>query len=121
MDIFKKTLAPITDEAWKEINEQATSVFKNVLSARKFVDVEGPHGLDFGAVARGRLHVPEGQEKNPVKFGIHQVHPLIECRIPFTLDIWELDNSVRGAEDIELEPLEKAAREIALFEEKAIY
>src|SRR5699024_3682715 len=37
------------------------------------------------------------------------------------LDIWELDNASRGAEDIDLANLEKAARQIASFEEQAIY
>jgi uncharacterized linocin/CFP29 family protein len=49
------------------------------------------------------------------------VQPLIETRIPFELDVWELDNAVRGAQDIELGTLEQAAKKIALFEEKAIY
>lgn len=40
------------------------------------------------------------------------------CDRGFDLDIWELDNEVRGAEDIDLEPLEEAACKIAIFEEQ---
>lgn len=120
MDILRKSLAPISDHAWDEINDTALEVLTSVLSARKFVDVEGPKGWDFAALSTGRIQVPKDQ-KSAVKYGVHQVLPLVEARIPFELNIWELDNVARGAEDIDLDALEDAAREIAKFEENAIY
>ena len=120
MNFLKKTLAPITSAAWDEIHEEATDIFKSVLSARKFVDVSGPHGLDFGAIPTGRIDV-KSKKKAAVQYGMNQVLPLVETRVGFTLDIWELDNAARGAEDIDLDNLEKAARNMAAFEERAIY
>ncbi len=120
MDILRKSLAPISQEAWEEINDTAVEVLSEVLSARKFVDVEGPQGWDYAALNLGRIEVPANQ-KGKVKYGISQVLPLVEARIPFELNIWELDNAVRGAEDIDLDAMEDAAREIAQFEEKVIY
>lgn len=120
MDILRKSLAPISDHAWDEINDTALEVLTSVLSARKFVDVEGPKGWDYAALSTGRITVPKDQ-KAVVKYGVHQVLPLVEARIPFELNIWELDNVARGAEDIDLDALEDAAREIAKFEENAIY
>lgn len=120
MDILRKSLAPISSKAWEEINETAADILTSVLSARKFVDVEGPKGWDYAALSEGRLNVAANQ-KGDVKFGINQVMPLIESRLPFELNIWELDNSERGCEDIELGNLEDAARKIAQFEEKVIY
>ncbi len=120
MDILRKSLAPITTEAWEEINDTAVDVFTSVLSGRKFLDVEGPKGWNYAALSTGRINVPAAQ-KGKVKYGINQVLPLVEVRIPFELNIWELDNVARGAEDIDLDALEDAAREVAQFEEKAIY
>ncbi len=120
MDILRKSLAPISNEAWEEINEAAVDVLTSVLSGRKVLDMEGPKGWDYAALPTGRINVSAGQ-KSAVKYGIHQVLPLVEARIPFQLNIWELDNVARGAEDIDLEAMEEAAREIAKFEEKAIY
>ncbi|MBW6497404.1 MAG: bacteriocin family protein [Bacteroidales bacterium] len=120
MDILRKSLAPISQKAWEEINETAVEVLSSVLSARKIVDVEGPKGLDFAALSTGRIQVPANQ-KGAVKYGIHQVLPLVETRIPFELNVWELDNVARGAQDIDLGPMEDAARKIAQFEENAIY
>ncbi len=120
MDIFKRSLAPITQKAWEEINETAIDIIKPTLTGRKFVDIKGPHGLGFASVPLGKLTIPEKQEGS-LKYGVHQVSPLIEPRIQFKLKTWELDNIERGSKDPELEPLEDAARKIAGFEENAIY
>lgn len=121
MDILKRELAPIPAEAWLEIDEQATRSLKAILSARKVVDVTGPMGTDFPGVPEGRLDFPAGQSKKGLTFGIHKVHHLVETRIPFELDINEMDNVVRGAKDVDLANLEKAAQDIALFEESVVY
>ena len=121
MDILKRELAPIPAEAWTEIDEQATRSLKAILSARKVVDVNGPMGTDFPGVPEGRLDYPAGRSDEDFTFGIHKVHHLVETRIPFELDVEEMDNVVRGARDIDLSNLEKAARDIALFEESVVY
>jgi len=121
MDILKRSLAPITQKAWQEIEEQAKITLTSHLSARKFVDVEGPKGWDFAAVQLGRLDVPKNNKVAGVDFGVHKVQPLVETRSFFELDLWELDNIERGAEDIDLSEMEKAAKQIAVFEEKAVY
>lgn len=121
MNILKKSLAPLTDEAWEEVKSEAEKVFKATMTARNFVDIDGPYGFDFSAVSTGRLYTPENQSKSGVNYGIRQVLPLIEVRKPFTLDIWELDNLSRGAKDADIDNMMKAAEEIALFEENIIY
>jgi uncharacterized linocin/CFP29 family protein len=121
MDILKRSIAPITDEAWKEIDSQARRVLKPLLSARRLVDVEGPRGWDYAAVPLGRIEVGGKKETGIVDYGVHQVLPLVEARIYFDLEIWELDNIARGAQDVDFAPLEKAAHEIARFEEEAVY
>jgi uncharacterized linocin/CFP29 family protein len=121
MDILKRSLAPMTDEAWAEINDQAKKTLLSTLTARRFVDVAGPKGWEYAASSLGRLDIPENQPARGVRYGIHRVQALIETRVPFELEIWELDNIIRGAKDVELQPLIEAAQKIALFEEEAIY
>ncbi len=115
-------MAPVDASAWAQIDDIARQALLTHLSARKFVDVVGPFGIGHACVPLGRLQVPAGQ-KHPsgLQYGIHQVQPLIETRIPFTIDQWELDNIVRGAKDVQLDSLLAAARDIADFEEQAIY
>ncbi|MCK9274007.1 MAG: bacteriocin family protein [Syntrophales bacterium] len=121
MDILKRSLAPITEAAWKEIDNQAKKLLQPLLSARRVVDVDGPKGWGYGAVTLGRLEIPGSQPVAGIDFGVHKVLPLVEARAFFDLDIWELDNLVRGSKDIDLGSMDEAARSIALFEENAIY
>lgn len=121
MNILKKSLAPITDKAWKEISEQADRILNIYLTARKFVDIDGPNGMEMGGVPTGRLLLPGEASNTGINYGIRDYLPLVEVRKPFDLDLWELDNVNRGARNVELGPLEEAAKEIAMFEENAIY
>jgi uncharacterized linocin/CFP29 family protein len=121
MDILKRELAPIPMEAWTEIDTQATRTLKAMLSGRKFLDVTGPMGTNFPGVPEGRLSYPEKQGDQQSIYGIRKVHHIVEVRVPFELDIEEMDNVVRGAKDVDLSAMEEAARKIALFEEKVIY
>ncbi|MBN2451583.1 MAG: bacteriocin family protein [Lentisphaeria bacterium] len=120
MDILRRSHAPISAAAWSVIDDSARDTLAASLSARRFVDVSGPHGIDFACVPVGRLSVPEGQDRADVCFGVHQVLPLVEARISFAVQQWELDNIGRGAKDVELESLVKAARRIAVFENEAV-
>jgi len=121
MDILKRSISNITDEAWSEIDNQAVKVLRSNLSGRKFVDVTGPFGWEYASYPLGRLRVPKEQKKEDVQYGIHQVMPLVESRVFFELDVWELDNITRGSKTPDLGPLEEAAKKIALFEEEAIF
>ena len=121
MDILKRELAPIPVGAWAEIDAQATRSLKAMLSGRKALDVTGPMGTEFPGVPEGRLTYPPKQPKGGLTYGIRTVHHIVEVRVPFELDIDEMDNVVRGAKDVDLSKLEEAARNTALFEEKVIY
>lgn len=120
MDILKRELAPISDKAWNEIDGRAIEVLKTYLSARKVVNVDGPKGWEYNFIPEGRLTEIQGKEGD-VKSGVYKATPLVEARISFDLNKWELDNITRGAKDIDLKSLEEAVKKIALFEEKAIY
>ena len=121
MDILKRTLAPVTDEAWAVIDAQATRTLKGNLSARRLVDFSGPHGPHCAAVNLGLVKPGKAAAMRGVDWGIRQVQPLIEVRVPFTLELVSLDSVTRGNETPELRELEAAARLIALFEETAVY
>lgn len=114
-----RELAPISEEAWKEIDERASEVLKNYLSGRRVVKVTGPKGWDYNVVTEGRLENLVDEEK--LCYGTYQALPLVEARAEFEMDRWELDNLNRGAKDVDYTPLENAVKEIALFEENAIY
>jgi uncharacterized linocin/CFP29 family protein len=121
MNFLRRELAPISSQGWIEIDSAAKNALAANLSGRKFITVNGPHGLDYASVPLGRLAVPEKQSGTTVHYGVHQVLPLVETRSDFSLPIWEMDNIERGAKDLNLDTVIKASCEIAAFEEKAIY
>jgi uncharacterized linocin/CFP29 family protein len=120
MEILKRALAPLTEEAWKEIENQARITIKGNLTTRSVVEVSGPHGWDFSAVATGRLRLGNKPVEG-VPWGLREVMPLVEVRLPFTLDLREMDSITRGLKNPELGPVIEAARKVAVFEEKAVY
>ncbi len=120
-DLLKREFAPITERAWEEIDEQATRVIQRNLCARRVVDVSGPHGWQHGAVDLGRIHLAENPAEFGVQWGTRELLPLIELRVPFTLDRIELDNVSRGCKDPDLDAVQQAAEQIARFEDTAVF
>ena len=120
MDNLHRELAPISDEAWAQIEEEAARTFKRHLAGRRLVDVHGPAGQGFSAVGTGRV-----RDIDPPGEGVtarqRQVAPIVELRAPFTLSREEIDDVERGAEDSDWQPVKDAARQIAFAEDRAIF
>jgi len=120
-DWYRRTLAPVTPEAWAEIDSAALRILKEQLSARKLVDLNGPHGAELGALNLGRLEIGETSGPGEVPWGLRTATPLVETRIPIVLKQMELDNISRGCSDPDLGSVEESARKLVLFEETAIF
>ena len=121
MNNLHRELAPISDAAWAQIEEEASRTLKRHLAARRVVDVEGPKGLDFSAVGTGHL-----QQIEPPGEGIQAsqriaMRSLVELRVPFELTRQAIDDVERGAEDSDWAPLKEAARKIAFAEDRAVF
>jgi len=120
-DILRREIAPIPAEAWAEIDEQAAKILRGNLSARAIVDVDGPHGLALGAINLGGVVADQGQTLKGVNWGLRDVLPLVEMRVPFKLGVADLDNVARGGKTPDLGSVVQAAYKAALFEETAVY
>jgi len=119
MDLLKREHAPITPEAWKQIDDEAKRVLRLDLAGRHLVDLDGPHGWHYAAVNTGELLArPEGGLGVP--WGLRAVVPLIELRVPFELSIAVLDGASRGAV-LDLPAVVGAAEKTAHAEDTAIF
>jgi uncharacterized linocin/CFP29 family protein len=114
-------LAPITDAAWEQINEEATRSLKHFLAARRVVDFDGPSGWDTSSVSLGRVSALDTAPIDGVAASVRRLLPLVELRTPFTLSRAELDAAERGADDNDLAPVIEASRRAAYAEDNAIF
>lgn len=120
-DFLKRTLAPITDAAWKLIDDEAARILKGNLSGRALVGFSGPHGLSAAAVNLGGVKPAAAEAVAGVGWGVRQVLPLVEVRVPFALSAADLDDVARGGASPDLSVVVAAAQRAALFEERAVY
>ncbi len=120
MNNLHRELAPISDKAWAQIEEEASRTLKRHLAARRVVDVPDPKGLDLSAVGTGHLH----QIKSPadgIQAAQRDAKALVELRVPFELSRQQIDDVERGATDSDWTPVKEAARKIAFAEDRAVF
>jgi uncharacterized linocin/CFP29 family protein len=120
MNNLHRGLAPISDKAWAQIEQEASRTIKRYLAARRVVDVPDPKGLELSAVGTG--HVRQIQSPGDgVEAVQRDVQALIELRVPFELSRQQIDDVERGASDSDWSPVKEAARKIAFAEDRAIF
>jgi uncharacterized linocin/CFP29 family protein len=120
MNNLHRELAPISESAWTQIEDEATRTLRRYLAGRRVVDVTGPAGSSFAAVGTGRVRDIESPGEG-VRARQHKVAALVELRAPFRLDREEIDDVERGAQDSDWQPVKDAARQIAFAEDGAIF
>lgn len=120
MNNLHRELAPISDKAWVQIEEEASRTLKRHLAARRVVDVPSSKGLELSAVGTGHLH----QIKAPsagIQAAQRDVKALVELRVPFELTRQAIDDVERGATDSDWTPVKDAARKIAFAEDRSVF
>jgi len=120
MNHLMRELAPITDEGWKAIEEEAGRRLTTYLAARKLVEFEGPKGWAHSAAEHGRADLVTGPTEG-VSAARRRVLGLVELKAQFMVSRAELADAERGAQDLELDELDRAAERIALAENVAVF
>ncbi len=119
MSNLHRELAPVTAEAWAQIEEEARRTFTRNAAGRRVVDVSGPDGPTLSAVGTG--HVSEVDSGSAgVRILRREAQPVIELRVPFTVTRAAVDDVERGAQDSDWQPVKDAAKSIAFAEDRAI-
>jgi uncharacterized linocin/CFP29 family protein len=120
MNNLHRELAPISDAAWADIEEEASRTLKRYLAARRVVDVPDPKGLTLAAVSTGHTQPIEGPGEG-VRAIRRDANALVELRVPFELTRQAIDDVERGSTDSDWAPLKEAARKIAFAEDRAVF
>ncbi|RXH57609.1 family 1 encapsulin nanocompartment shell protein [Granulicella sibirica] len=120
MNNLHRELAPISDAAWDQIEEETTRTLKRYLAGRRVVDVPTPSGIALPAVGTGHL-VSIASPGEEIIARQREVKPLVELRVPFELTREAIDDVERGSDDSDWQPAKDAARKIAFAEDHAIF
>lgn len=120
MNNLHRELAPISEKAWDQIEEEASRTLKRYMAARRVVDVVGPKGPELSAVSTGHLL----EAKSPgdgIQASLREAKQVVQLRVPFELTRRAIDDVERGANDSDWSPLKDAARKIAFAEDRAVF
>lgn len=120
MNNLHRDLAPISSAAWSDLEEEARRTFKRHIAGRRVVDVVGPGGEKLAAVGTGHLMAVDPPAEG-VHAGLRLSQPLVELRVPFTVDRQSVDDVERGAKDADWQPVKDAAKQIAFAEDRAVF
>ncbi|MEV0321575.1 family 1 encapsulin nanocompartment shell protein [Streptomyces sp. NPDC050658] len=115
-----RELAPITPAAWAEIEEEARRTFRRHVAGRRVVDVPDPEGPGLAAVGTG--HLAEIAPPAPgVAARLREARPVVELRVPFTVERSAVDDVERGSKDSDWQPVKDAARAMAYVEDRTVF
>jgi len=120
MNNLHRELAPISDVAWAQIEEETSRTIKRYLAGRRVADLHGPAGSALSAVGtghRGTIAAPG----DGIVAQQREAKGLVELRVPFELERQMIDDVERGANDSDWQPAKDAARKLAFAEDRAIF
>lgn len=119
MNNLHRELAPVSEQAWADIEAEAKRTFELHSAARRVVDVIGPAGLGLAAVGTGHLRRLEAPSAG-VEANRYEVAGVVQFRVPFTVRRDAVDAVARGAKDADWQPVKDAAKQLAYAEDRAI-
>ena len=120
MNNLHRELAPISDAAWAEIEEETTRTLKRYLAARRVVDMPAAGGVGLAAVDTGHLS-KIAAPADGILARLRKSKPVVELRVPFELSREQIDDVERGADDSDWQPAKDAAKKIAFAEDGAVF
>jgi uncharacterized linocin/CFP29 family protein len=120
MNNLHRELAPVSEQAWSQIEQETSRTIKRYLAGRRVVDVPSPAGVALPGVATGHLKLISAPADGIIA-NQREVKPLVELRVPFELSRQTIDDVERGSEDSDWQPVKDAAKILAFAEDRAIF
>src|ERR1700690_2275866 len=108
MNNLHRELAPISNDAWEQIEEETTRTLKRYLAGRRVVDVPSSGGIALPGVGTGHLKAISAPAEGLLERQ-REVKPLVELRVPFELSRRTIDDVERGSEDSDWQPAKDPA------------
>jgi uncharacterized linocin/CFP29 family protein len=121
MDYLNRHMAPFGEDIWKRIDEAAANAARDVLTGRRFLEVDGPYGVGLTSVEVGHddyCRQPAPEEAAAV---MGRAISLPMLRKDFRLSIRRVAAYQDMGQPLNLTPVEDAAEAVARREEDFIY
>jgi uncharacterized linocin/CFP29 family protein len=120
MDYLRRRFAPLSDAAWKALDEAVVKAARHEMSARHIGALDGPRGWDHVGARVGTMR-PCRTPESKATVCVPDVVLLAELRADFSLPWSAIEAFERGAPALDTQPAEVAAREIALAEDALLF
>jgi len=119
---LRRNAAPLSPRVWQEIDRLAADMARQTMVARRLADFDGPRGWGHVATQLGTFRTitpthPTGQ----VRVSVPDVMLLPEIRRDFTIPWSAIDIFERVGPTLESDPIDEAAREVALAEDSVVF
>jgi uncharacterized linocin/CFP29 family protein len=121
MDYLNRDQAPFGEGVWELIDEAAVDAAKEMLTARRFLEVEGPYGPGLTTIEVGndRYCRQPGPGEAGAVIGRAVSVPML--RKSFLLSVRRVAGTIDNGQPLNLAPVEEAAEAVAAREEETIY
>jgi uncharacterized linocin/CFP29 family protein len=121
MDYLNRSAAPFDRNIWKQIDNAAMSAARDMLTGRRFLEVEGPAGVGLTSVEVGNDDFcrQPGPEEAGAVLGRAISVPML--RKNFELSIRRVAAHQEMGQPLNLSPVQTAAEAVAAREEEFIY
>jgi uncharacterized linocin/CFP29 family protein len=121
MDYLNRHAAPFGEDVWERIDDAAVQAARDVLTTRRFLDVDGPYGVGLTSVEVGNDDYcrQPGPEEAAAVMGRAISLPML--RKEFRLSIRRVAASRDMGQPLNLSPVQAAAEAVAKREEEFVY
>jgi len=121
MDYLNRAAAGFSDALWKRIDDTALDAARNILTGRRFLDLEGPFGVGLTSLELGEESYIDSDDDDMADTVGSRSLSVPVLQQTFRLSVRRVEGHLRLGLPLDLKPVEDAAEAVARREEQVIY
>jgi uncharacterized linocin/CFP29 family protein len=121
MRYLNRDNTPLPPEIWDEIDSAAVDAMRDALTARRFLDLEGPYGVGMTSLEVGADEFCREPAEGEAAAVLSRAISVPMLRKNFKLSIRQVEAHLHMGQRFESSPIEDAAEAVARREEDFIY
>lgn len=121
MDYLNRSQAPFGADLWDRIDEAAVAAARDMVTARRFLDVDGPYGVGLTSIELGNDSYCREPAEGEAGAVVSRAISVPMLRRSFNLSIRRIAGVKDKGQPLDLSPVEDAAEAVAAREEEFVY